>query len=62
MSDQQVERETPASPDPGPSKAHGDAFEDQSGSRQGHPVEREHEQGGDVDREDPGEPDAPTAG
>lgn len=61
MSDQ-VDRQTPATPDPGPSKAHGDAFQDQSGSRQGHPVEREHEQAEDVEREGGGEADAPTAG
>jgi hypothetical protein len=35
-----VDTDTPASPDPAPSKAHGDAFLDQSGSRQGTPPER----------------------
>ena len=40
MSDQQVDRETPASPDPAPSKPHGDAFLDQSGSRHGIPPQQ----------------------
>ncbi len=37
MSDPPVDPETPASPAPAPSKAHGDAFTDQSGSRHGEP-------------------------
>lgn len=39
MTDPNAEPETPAAPDPGPSKAHGDAFLDQSGSRHGEPPE-----------------------
>ena len=35
MTDPKVDPETPASPEEGPSKAHGDAFLDQSGSRHG---------------------------
>lgn len=34
---QSTDESTPASPDPAPAKAHGDAFLDQSGSRQGTP-------------------------
>ena len=33
--DETPDRDTPASPSPAPAKAHGDAFLDQSGSRQG---------------------------
>ena len=35
MTDPKVDPETPASPEAGPSQAHGDAFLDQSGSRHG---------------------------
>ena len=35
MTDPKPDPETPASPEEGPSKAHGDAFLDQSGSRHG---------------------------
>ena len=35
MTDPKLDPETPASPEEGPSKAHGDAFLDQSGSRHG---------------------------
>jgi hypothetical protein len=37
MDDPKVDPATPASPDPGPSQPHGDAFLDQSGSRHGTP-------------------------
>ena len=37
MSEPKVDPGAPASPDAGPSKAHGDAFLDQSGSRHGTP-------------------------
>lgn len=40
MSDRDTEQNTQASPDPRPSKAHGDALLDQSGSRHGRPPER----------------------
>lgn len=39
MSEHEVDRDTPTSPDPAPAKAHGDAFADESGSRQGRPPE-----------------------
>lgn len=39
MTEQHADPDTPEK-DPGPAKAHGDAFLDQSGSRQGHPHER----------------------
>lgn len=41
------DEQTPASPDPAPAKAHGDAFLDQSGSRQGTPPDGD-EPSGDV--------------
>ena len=37
MTDPKPDPETPASPEEGPSQAHGDAFLDQSGSRHGTP-------------------------
>ncbi|MDP9378420.1 MAG: hypothetical protein M3P40_12785 [Actinomycetota bacterium] len=37
MSDAKADKNTPASPDPAPSKAHGDALLDGSGSRHGTP-------------------------
>jgi hypothetical protein len=40
MSDDKIDQDTPASPDPAPAKAHGDALLDQSGSRQGPPPEK----------------------
>ncbi len=39
MTDPKPDPGTPASPEEGPSKAHGDAFLDQSGSRHGAPPE-----------------------
>ena len=45
MSDDKVTPETPASPDAAPSKAHGDAFLDESGSRHGVPAGEPTEEG-----------------
>ena len=53
MSDpeQTPDEPTPASPSPAPNKAHGDAFADQSGSRQGQEPKAaaDEEQGSDSD-------------
>lgn len=51
MTDSNADRDTPASPDPAPSKAHGDALLDESGSRQGTPPPESSATGD----EDPGE-------
>ncbi len=41
MTDPKPDPGTPASPEEGPSKAHGDAFLDQSGSRHGIPADEQ---------------------
>ena len=41
--EQSLDETTPTSPSPAPAKAHGDAFADESGSRQGESVPEEEE-------------------
>jgi len=50
MTDPKVDPDTPASPTPAPSKAHGDAFTDQSGSRHGGPPSVPAPEGAEDDR------------